>query len=108
MLPIPKAPRRPLPGWARGQLGTYVSVHGKGLLGGGTALKSITLGGKAPFELISATDVHIRVRVGESTDLGLGDVVIISNTQALVYSTNGWTYDVGSDITGACVKEDAD
>jgi hypothetical protein len=86
----------------RGQLGTVVAIHGNNLFGGGARLKSITFGGVEPLQLIEAGNTYIQVRVAES-DAGVGDIVIISNTGSVVQLSNGWTYDVPSDITEVCV-----
>merc|ERR1712166_1523612 len=87
---------------ARGQLGTLASIYGSNLLGGGTSIVSITLAG-VHAEVLSFTNETIAIRVSQSLSLGLGDIVITSNTFAKVNQTNGWTYDVPSNITDVCV-----
>jgi hypothetical protein len=89
---------------SRGQLGTIVKVHGERLLGGGSSLRSITFNGVAPLEVVSATDTVITVRIAESLDLGMGDVVIESDSSAIVSDVNGWIYDVPSEIVDVCVN----
>jgi len=92
----------------RGQLGTIVHVYGKRLLGGGSILRAITFNGVAPLEVLSADDETISVRIDESSNLGIGNVIIESDSSSLVIEDNGWTYDVPSEIVDVCVtKSDA-
>jgi len=87
----------------RGQFGTVVAIHGTNLFGGGSSLKSITVGGVQPLELLNSTNTFIKVRAAASNELGVGDIHLISNTLAEVTLQNGWTYDVPSNITQICV-----
>jgi hypothetical protein len=87
----------------RGQYGTIVAIHGTSLFGGGTSLKSITVGGVRPLELLNSTNTYIKIRAAASSELGIGDIHLISNTLAEVSLLNGWTYDVPSNITQICV-----
>lgn len=89
----------------RGQLGTIVHVYGKRLLGGGTELRGITFNGVSPLEVLSADDDAISVRIAESSDLGVGHVVIESDSSSIVTESNGWTYDVPSEIVDVCVTK---
>jgi hypothetical protein len=88
---------------SRGQYGTVVHVRGSQLLGGGTSLGSITFSGVAPLSIDSVSDDLITVRIAKTSLLGVGDIEIVSNTDAIVTETNGWTYDVPSNITDICV-----
>jgi hypothetical protein len=87
---------------ARGQRGTYVKIFGSNLLGGGSTLLEITLSGVAPSEITNATNDEIWIRAASATDLGPGDIEIISDTGATVLGDNEWTYDKPSNITKVC------
>lgn len=88
---------------SRGQLGTMVAIHGKALLGGGKSLVTVTLDGKAPYELMVISDTLIKLRAAESVQPGVGAIRIVSDTGSIVELPNGWTYDVPSNITDVCV-----
>jgi hypothetical protein len=90
---------------SRGQLGTFVSIHGTDLLGAGENATSVKLGGVEVSEIISATGTLIKVRADSSEDIdpGIGDVEIVSDSGSVVSSDNLWTYDVHSNITDVCV-----
>jgi hypothetical protein len=87
---------------ARGQYGTYVSVHGTNLYGGGTSLSSISFGGVDAL-IVSESSSLIKVRIMEAFELGLGDLSIVSESAAIVALEDGWLYDVPSNITNVCV-----
>jgi hypothetical protein len=87
----------------RGQLGTYVSLHGSNLLSGGSTVRSLIFDGVDAIEVVEASDELIRIRAGESFDYGLADIAIISDTGSEVLLTNGWTFDIPSNITNTCV-----
>merc|ERR1712139_358611 len=88
---------------ARGQVGTFVTIYGSNLLGGGSVLRRITLGDVEPMEITLANSTLIRLRAGPARSLGLGDILIISDTGSIVTSMNGWTYDIPSNISYVCV-----
>ena len=89
---------------SRGQLGTYVAIHGEDLLGGGETAISVKLGGIEAAEIISASSTLIKVRAESSHEAtGVGDVVIESDSGSVVSKENIWTYDVHSNITEVCV-----
>ena len=88
---------------SRGQFGTYVSIHGDGLLGSGNSTTSVQLGGVEVAEVISASGTLIKVRADASASTGVGGVVIVSNSGSVVQTANLWTYDVHSNITDVCV-----
>ena len=77
---------------AKGQLGTVVTITGSNMLGGGTKVKSVTLGGKAAAKVNSFSATKIIVTIAdESAAKGL--VVITSDTGAAVSSTaSSWEY----------------
>jgi len=87
----------------KGQLGTYVTIFGVGLFGGGANVTSLKLGGVPvlSFQLLSSNT--IKVRADKSTSLGFGDVEIFSTSGATIVLENGWTYDPPSNITSVCV-----
>jgi len=88
---------------SRGQRGTYVTIHGTNLLGGGSELVEITIGGVEPASVVSYSDSAIKIRAAPSVDLGPGDIVIVSETGANVLGENSWTYDKPSNITNVCI-----
>jgi len=87
----------------RGQRGTFVTIHGTNLLGGGAAFATITLGGVSPLSVISATNTMIKLRAAASVQLGIGDVYLASDTDAVISASNEWTYDRPSNITTVCI-----
>jgi len=74
-----------------GQAGTRVTITGQALLGGGASATAVTFGGVAAT-IVSATNTTVIVQAGDKTAAGPVDVAVISNTNANVVSTNGWTY----------------
>jgi hypothetical protein len=76
----------------QGQLGTNLVVSGVDVCGGGTEVVSVTLVG------ISATITNQRdcslvaATAGEYGTNVQGDVVLVSDTGAIVTSSDGWTY----------------
>ena len=87
---------------ARGQYGTYVSIFGTNLFGGGTDVFVLKFGG-VKVDVLSSSSTVIRVRVNAAVELGPGEVSIVSNTAAIVAKPDAWLYDVPSNITNACV-----
>jgi len=86
----------------RGQFGTEVAIFGENLLGGGQTIQSLTLNGVEVLDYSLVSNTTIKIRAQHSDNLGIGDIVIVSNTQAIVRKDNGWTYDVPSTITSVC------
>eukprot|EP00054_Salpingoeca_dolichothecata_P029838 m.237174 g.237174 ORF g.237174 m.237174 type:complete len:469 (-) comp26557_c0_seq3:38-1444(-) len=86
----------------QGQLGTFVTIYGTGLFGGGNSIFSITLNGIQPLSIESESDSQVVLRAGQSDILGVGDIVIESDTGAIVELVGGWTYDIPSNITSVC------
>ena len=87
---------------SEGQYGVYVNIYGSGMLAGGTSVDEVLLGG-VPASILNSADTLVRVRAGASLDLGVGDVIVISDTGATSFLANAWTYDVPSNITAVCV-----
>ena len=83
-----------------GQFGTDVVISGSNICGGGTQLDSVTLGGVA-LELDTAASCT--VILGKAGVAGVavdttGDIVITSDTGAVVRGVDRWTYLVQSSI----------
>ena len=78
---------------SNGTEGTLVSLYGKNLLGGGSGITSITLG-KIPASVEEANDSYILVSAGGggNTSAPPGDIVIMSDTGALVSLEGVWTF----------------
>jgi len=74
-----------------GQAGTRVTITGQALLGGGATAAGVTFGGVAAT-IVSATNTTVIVQAGDKASAGAVDVAVISNTNANVVSSNGWTY----------------
>ena len=83
---------------ATGQVGTLVTISGERLLGGGESAKTVTLVGVSAF-VTSASATSIVVRVTSSDDTNTGDVVITSDTGAVLTTEDAFTYLTASDIT---------
>ena len=85
-----------------GQYGTLVTVAGENLFGiGGESLSSITFSGVESAEVITSSATEIVLVPGHADESSgfatgdlpaAGDVVITSDTGAIVYLTDGWTY----------------
>ena len=73
-----------------GQIGTSIEIVGARMLGGGAEASSVTLAGEAAF-ISSSTATKVEI-IAVSGAAGTGDVVITSNTGAVVTSINGFTY----------------
>lgn len=73
-----------------GSVGTIVTISGTNLLGGGTAISTITISGYMTT-VLTGTNTQCTVRVINATDSG--GIVIIADTGAIVSSANDlWTY----------------
>lgn len=77
-----------------GQLGTFVTIVGERLFGGGDHVASVRLGDVVVSEIVSQNATLVVVRAGESftgnfTD---GDVVVSSDTDATITATESWDY----------------
>jgi hypothetical protein len=83
---------------AQGQLGTYVTISGVGLFGGGDELLGVTLG-TVPSVVVSGNETRIVVRSGGSINVGqAGDVLVVSDTGAEVVAVANWTFTNSSTI----------
>ena len=73
--------------------GDEVTVNGTNLLGGGTAIVSVTTAGIDAFD-IEGSDDQIIFKVGPEPNGAAirGDIVIESNTRALTIIEDGWSY----------------
>ncbi|MAE46192.1 MAG: hypothetical protein CMJ86_04790, partial [Planctomycetes bacterium] len=85
---------------ARGQVGVFVTISGSGLFGGGTEVVEVTLDGVSVTDLaVEAQDeTRLVVRAGGS-EAGTGDVVVKSDTGAVITLEDGWEYETASAIT---------
>ena len=84
----------------KGQQGTVVTITGTTLLGGGTAVHKITLAGTAIESLKNgASDTSITVTAATPAKVGKGDVVIVSDSGAVVTLAGGFTYVEAGTIT---------
>jgi hypothetical protein len=75
-----------------GSLNTIVTIAGSGLLGGGTTTQSVTLAGIPVRSIVSVSASEIVVIANLSATSLTGDVVIISDSGAIVTQASGWTY----------------
>jgi len=80
-----------------GQRGTVVTISGRRMLGGGTRPASVELVGVAAT-VASFSDTSIELVVASGT-VGLGNVVITSDTGSIVTSVGGFTYLVEGSIS---------
>jgi hypothetical protein len=81
-----------------GQAGTYVTIRGSTMLGGGEAVELVRLAGVAISAISDgANDTLIVVRPGSGTE-GAGDVDVVSDTGSVVTLADGWTYNEASSI----------
>jgi hypothetical protein len=83
---------------AEGQLGTYVTIEGHNLLGGGKSITEVTLAGISVEEIISFKNDQVVVRAG-SGGTSSGVVRLIADTGAQITS-HVWTYKAPSFIKG--------
>ena len=75
-----------------GQLGTVVTISGNSLCGGGAAVERVLL---ATFDADIQSQSNCGLVVVSARDYGAsvtGDILLISNTGALVTRTDSWTY----------------
>lgn len=71
-----------------GQIGTFVTVSGSGLLGGGATIVSAQLRGVNVSEVVSSNNTHVVVRSGASSiPTGPGSVLLEADTGAIVEET---------------------
>ena len=82
-----------------GTTGTRVTIAGERLLGGGTSALSVTLNGVTVDAITSANNDNVTVVAAAPTTAAQGDVVITSDTGAIVTLQNGWTYLTPGNIT---------
>lgn len=74
-----------------GQLGSVVTLSGQRLLGGGSAVDSVTLAGFAAT-VTSESNTEIVVTAAASPSALNGNVVIVADTGAEITLPGGWTY----------------
>jgi len=72
-----------------GQAGQTVTIRGSGLFGVGSSISSVTLAGSLALPVVSNNNTYVTVIAIAGTG---GDVVVTSNTGAVVRLINGWTY----------------
>lgn len=77
---------------ATGQGGTYITITGTELLGGGTVATQVSLADVAVLAIESANDTVVIVRAGAATGASVGAVRVTSNTGAIVTLVGGFTY----------------
>ena len=76
---------------AVGQGGTVVVISGTGLYGGGTKTISVLLGGSgAAIEAHSDTSIRVKAAISKRVDGG--DVVLTSDSGAVVTALKAWSY----------------
>lgn len=86
-----------------GQLNTVVTIVGTSMFGQGDELVNVTLAGVVA-DIISQTNTKVVVHAGVSGGTATGDVILMSETGAIVEIASSWTYvDVGiiTDISPA-------
>ena len=74
-----------------GPVGTNVLISGSSLLGGGSNIMLVSLGG-IQATVTGFSDTQINITAMEGTP-GMGDVIIISNTGTIINGSNMWTYE---------------
>ncbi|MBS0284456.1 MAG: IPT/TIG domain-containing protein, partial [Proteobacteria bacterium] len=82
-----------------GIVGTLVTISGTGLLGGGSQITTVTLGGVNVEQIVSynATSIVVKAAAGP---VGAGlSVQAVANTGAFVVQTNSWAYVAGGNVT---------
>ncbi|PHR02316.1 MAG: hypothetical protein COB29_14000, partial [Sulfitobacter sp.] len=82
-----------------GQVGTFVTISGVGMLGGGTTYDQIQLGGVDVTRLSPINDSIIVLRVPSANASGPVDVLLVSDTGSRVVLSNGWRYTEPSAIS---------
>ena len=80
-----------------GQVGTYVTITGSSLLGGGDSYSNIMLGGQEVLKRVSVDDSELIVRANNNT-AGKGDVTLVSDSGSVVSLVGGWVQHVASEI----------
>ena len=74
-----------------GPIGTNILISGTNLLGGGSSIAQVSLGG-VQATITGFSDTQINVTAMEGTP-GMGDVIIISNTGTVINGSALWTYE---------------
>jgi len=77
---------------ASGQAGTRVTIAGVALLGYGSSVANVTLAGQVVTNIISATNSSIEVLAPVSGATAAGNVVVTSNTGAVVRVLSAWAF----------------
>ena len=77
---------------SQGQGGTTVMIEGENLLGGGSNLQNVFLSGVLANLSGTPTNSLVQVTAGTNMDALVGDIVLISDTQAYVRRVDGWSY----------------
>eukprot|EP00049_Salpingoeca_infusionum_P016687 m.343502 g.343502 ORF g.343502 m.343502 type:complete len:2822 (-) comp16130_c0_seq1:301-8766(-) len=73
-----------------GQLGTVVNITGTDLMGGASTVVSVTLSGTEALSIVGFSETLVTVVVNSSSTLGVGDIVISTDTGAVTVGTNVW------------------
>ncbi len=92
---------------SQGQTGTRVQITGERLRGGGMNVVAVYLAGVSA-EIESESDAELVVIANRSTNIVgeiLGDIVIESNTGAVVRRVDGWTYVEPGNVTSVSPVE---
>ena len=74
-----------------GPVGTNVVISGISLLGGGSSISQVWLGG-VQATITGFSDTQVSVTATEGTP-GMGDIIIISNTGTTINGSGLWTYE---------------
>ena len=76
----------------RGQGGTMVMIEGENLLGGGASIQRAYLAGTQADIFGTPTNNRVQLRANPSQEALLGDIVLVSDSEAFVRRVDGWSY----------------
>ena len=82
-----------------GQIGTQVSITGRGLLGNGTRLTSVWLGEHRPMVNSAQSDDTITIRINSQQSPGSASLRLISDTGARIALSDAFTFLQSSQAT---------
>ena len=71
---------------ASGQRGTTITITGQDMLGGGERVMSVILNGVPTMDVVVSHNDFVQVRAGDSIASGPGQVIVIADTGAALYS----------------------
>jgi mucin-19 len=83
---------------ARGQWGTFVTISGQNLLGGGSTISSVVFAGVDSGDVVASNQTTVVVRAPASAG-GSGAITVVANTGAFTTLASGWTFETPSVIT---------